>query len=122
MMQRGEIRQKYGLKGNGCTDCLMACCCMPCDLTQQDKEVKTREGEKVAFISQQPAAYDGAMHYGGPPAMNTPPAVHTPPAGEKHVYQPAQSPAPQYNAAPQYGAPQQNGVPQQYTHAQPYGA
>jgi hypothetical protein len=24
MMQRGEIRKKYGLKGNGCTDCLCA--------------------------------------------------------------------------------------------------
>src|SRR5689334_19736482 len=100
MMQRGEIRQKYGLKGNGCTDCLMACCCTPCDLTQQDKEVKTRE-EKMGLISQQPAAHEG-MHYGGPQH------VATPPMGDvKHEYQPAQ-PSPQYHAAPAYGVPPQN--------------
>jgi hypothetical protein len=27
MMQRGEIRKKYNLKGDGMTDCLCACCC-----------------------------------------------------------------------------------------------
>ena len=121
MIQRGEIREKYGLKGNGCTDCLLACYCIPCDLTQQDKEVQTREGEKIAFISQQPAAHEG-MHYGGPPpAMQSPPVVATPPlVGEKQEYHPSQSQ--QYVAAPQYSAPQHNGAPQQYTHAQPYGA
>jgi hypothetical protein len=28
MMQRGEIRKKYNLKGDGMTDFLCACCCM----------------------------------------------------------------------------------------------
>lgn len=102
MMQRGEIRQKYGLKGNGCTDCLMACCCTPCDLTQQDKEVQTREGEKQAFISQQPGHVE-SMNYGAPQQ-----------APVKHEY----SPAPAYGS--HNGAP--NGAPQQYTAQQPYGA
>jgi hypothetical protein len=106
MMQRGEIRQKYGLKGNGCTDCLMACCCTPCDLTQQDKEVKQRENEKQAFINQQPGQYE-TMSYG------------TPAPTDKQGF----DPAPQYNPNPQYIAGQQhNAAPQQYTHAQPYGA
>jgi hypothetical protein len=63
MKQRGKVRQEYGLKGNGCTDCLMACCCTPCDLMQQDKEVKQREGEKQAYVSQQPARHR-EMAYG----------------------------------------------------------
>ncbi|KAF2475457.1 PLAC8-domain-containing protein [Lindgomyces ingoldianus] len=53
MIQRGDIRAKYHLSGNGCKDCLCACCCQPCDLTQQDKEVAWREDHKTG-IAQQP--------------------------------------------------------------------
>ncbi|OCK76118.1 hypothetical protein K432DRAFT_336263 [Lepidopterella palustris CBS 459.81] len=62
MLQRGDIRSSYQLKGNGCKDCLCACCCMPCDLTQQDKEVEFREAEKARLISQQPNK-QGGMQY-----------------------------------------------------------
>lgn len=63
MMQRGEIRKRYGLSGNGCTDCLMACCCGPCDLVQQDKEIEAREAQKVNYVNVQPEK-NGAMQYG----------------------------------------------------------
>lgn len=34
-LQRGKIRRRLNINGNGCTDCLAACCCMPCALTQE---------------------------------------------------------------------------------------
>ncbi|KAF2652396.1 PLAC8-domain-containing protein [Lophiostoma macrostomum CBS 122681] len=49
-INRSEMRSKYGLKGSGCTDCLCACCCTPCDITQQDKEAEYRE--KQPFMQQ----------------------------------------------------------------------
>ncbi|KAF2726887.1 PLAC8-domain-containing protein, partial [Polyplosphaeria fusca] len=54
MIQRGNMREKYHLKGNGCNDFLCACCCAPCDLLQQDKESKFREDEKTSLTSAQP--------------------------------------------------------------------
>jgi Cys-rich protein (TIGR01571 family) len=65
MMRRGDIRAKYHLKGNGCGDCLCACCCTPCDLTQQDKEVTYRE-ESKHLLQPQPGKQDG-MHYAQQP-------------------------------------------------------
>jgi PLAC8 family len=82
MMQRGEIRKKYGLTGNGkipdntdlnqlltlslkgCTDCLCSCCCAPCDLAQQDKEVEYREGQRVGMVYVQPNKVENPMYYG----------------------------------------------------------
>ncbi|KAJ8110719.1 hypothetical protein OPT61_g6503 [Boeremia exigua] len=52
LTNRGEVRAEYGLKGNGCKDCLCACFCAPCDLTQQDKEVKHREGQRTPLLDQ----------------------------------------------------------------------
>ncbi|RZC01298.1 Protein PLANT CADMIUM RESISTANCE 3, partial [Glycine soja] len=34
------MRQQYGLKGNGCTDCLLHCCCESCTLSQEYRELK----------------------------------------------------------------------------------
>lgn len=53
MLNRGDMRAKYHLKGNACTDCLCACCCGPCDVTQQDKESEYREEQKK-LLSVQP--------------------------------------------------------------------
>lgn len=50
----------------GCTDCLCACCCGPCDLVQQDKEAEFREGEMAQFIHVQPEKMNGGMQYGQP--------------------------------------------------------
>ncbi|KAF2435470.1 hypothetical protein EJ08DRAFT_729960 [Tothia fuscella] len=65
MLQRGDIREKYGLKGNSCTDCLCAGFCTPCALTQCDKEVEYRKGENARVIDVQPEKMgDGqAMQY-----------------------------------------------------------
>lgn len=46
MMQRSDLREKYGIKGNCCGDCCSAFCCPVCDLVQAEKEVKFREGLK----------------------------------------------------------------------------
>ncbi|KAF2704682.1 PLAC8-domain-containing protein [Pleomassaria siparia CBS 279.74] len=52
MISRGDMRAKYHLKGNGCKDCMCACCCGPCDLTQQDKESTWRENQRDKMNSQ----------------------------------------------------------------------
>jgi hypothetical protein len=82
MMQRGEIRKKYNLKGDGMTDCLCACCCTcppspslfddwltpkggPCDLVQQDKEAEFREQQRLGMpvpIQNQPAKVQGMQY------------------------------------------------------------
>jgi Cys-rich protein (TIGR01571 family) len=60
MMNRGEIRARYRLNGNVCTDCLCACCCKPCDQIQRDKEITSREEQR--FLGLQPSTVVG-MHY-----------------------------------------------------------
>jgi len=65
MMQRGEIRKKYNLKGDGMTDCLCACCCGPCDLVQQDKEAEFREQQRLGMpvpIQNQPVKVQGMQY------------------------------------------------------------
>lgn len=42
-MQRADIRDKYHLRGNCATDIATACCCVLCDLVQQEKESEHRE-------------------------------------------------------------------------------
>ncbi|EQL02446.1 hypothetical protein G6O67_008432 [Ophiocordyceps sinensis] len=42
MMKRGEIRDRYGIKGSDCEDCAVSFCCSCCAMIQQDKEVKWR--------------------------------------------------------------------------------
>ncbi|KAJ4986976.1 hypothetical protein SVAN01_07517 [Stagonosporopsis vannaccii] len=61
LLNRGEVRADYGLKGNGCKDCLCACCCAPCDLLQQEKEVAYRQKQSKPLWDQ-PGKVD-AMHY-----------------------------------------------------------
>ncbi|KAJ3050794.1 hypothetical protein HK097_008224 [Rhizophlyctis rosea] len=36
---RGSIRTKYNITGDGCTDWLSHCCCAPCALTQEKREI-----------------------------------------------------------------------------------
>jgi len=44
-LQRSEVRRKYNLKGSFITDIAVSCCCVLCDLTQQEKETQVREAE-----------------------------------------------------------------------------
>jgi hypothetical protein len=42
MSKRGEIRERYRIKGSGCNDCCVSFWCSCCALIQQDNEVKIR--------------------------------------------------------------------------------
>ncbi|SMR51059.1 unnamed protein product [Zymoseptoria tritici ST99CH_1E4] len=66
MDMRLDIRKKYGLRGNHCTDCLAAFCCQPCTLAQLDEEVRKRneaEQRKLTATSKQPAVQQQEMLY-----------------------------------------------------------
>ncbi|KAK7320058.1 hypothetical protein RJT34_04788 [Clitoria ternatea] len=39
---RSKMRQQYGLKGNGCLDCLTHCFCEQCALCQEYRELENR--------------------------------------------------------------------------------
>ncbi|KAK5628349.1 hypothetical protein RRF57_004064 [Xylaria bambusicola] len=47
MIKRGEIRERYGIKGSGYGDCCVSFWCSCCALIQQDNEVKIREKGRV---------------------------------------------------------------------------
>lgn len=40
---RGNIRNRYSIKGGGCGDCLTSCFCTPCGLTQESRELELEE-------------------------------------------------------------------------------
>ncbi|KAJ5175409.1 PLAC8-domain-containing protein [Penicillium canariense] len=42
MMKRREIRQRFGIGGSSCNDCIVACACGCCSLMQQEKEVEVQ--------------------------------------------------------------------------------
>ncbi|EJT99230.1 PLAC8-domain-containing protein [Dacryopinax primogenitus] len=43
IMNRGSIRQRYFISGNGCTDCMGAWCCHACVMTQESRELEDEE-------------------------------------------------------------------------------
>ncbi|RVD80417.1 uncharacterized protein DFL_008314 [Arthrobotrys flagrans] len=63
MMQRGEARSKYNMKGSGCGDCIRHFFCQCCSLIQENREVETRKQLLVPanVLGYQPAV---AMNYG----------------------------------------------------------
>jgi len=71
--QRARIRNQFNLEGDGCNDYLMACCCRPCDLAQQDKEVeyRTKLLAGATVVEVQPQKMD-SMTYGTHPAPQQP--------------------------------------------------
>jgi len=40
---REEIRERYSVRGGGCTDCLASWCCHSCSLTQERREIELEE-------------------------------------------------------------------------------
>jgi Cys-rich protein (TIGR01571 family) len=40
---RGDTRDRYGIRGGTCGDCLSAWCCRPCALTQERREIELEE-------------------------------------------------------------------------------
>ncbi|KAJ7445903.1 PLAC8-domain-containing protein [Mycena latifolia] len=43
MIGRGQTRARYGISGSGCNDCMLSCCCAPCELTQESREIELEE-------------------------------------------------------------------------------
>ncbi|RYP39203.1 hypothetical protein DL767_002311 [Monosporascus sp. MG133] len=43
MLKRGEIRERYNIKGSGCNDCCVSYWCACCAVIQQDNEVIIRQ-------------------------------------------------------------------------------
>ncbi|KAJ6479174.1 PLAC8-domain-containing protein [Mycena vulgaris] len=43
MIGRGQTRARYGIHGSGFNDCLLSCCCAPCELTQESREIELEE-------------------------------------------------------------------------------
>jgi Cys-rich protein (TIGR01571 family) len=41
---REETRERYGIRGDAYGDCLTACFCRPCSLTQERREIELEEG------------------------------------------------------------------------------
>ncbi|KAF1966054.1 hypothetical protein BU23DRAFT_487819 [Bimuria novae-zelandiae CBS 107.79] len=58
-MQRSDIRTKYQLGGNSCTDCIRGCLCTPCDLIHQEKECVY---QKEKIVEHEPGRVQH-MHY-----------------------------------------------------------
>ncbi|KAH8432386.1 PLAC8 family protein [Aspergillus melleus] len=56
MLKRGQMRDRFGIEGNGCKDCMAACCCPCCVLMQQDKEAEA-QSEKIEKASSGAAGY-----------------------------------------------------------------
>lgn len=54
MMKRGDIRDRYGLRGSGCSDCLKTFFCTCCAMIQQDSEVAARNGAGPIIQGYQP--------------------------------------------------------------------
>ncbi|KAL1841082.1 hypothetical protein VTJ49DRAFT_7413 [Mycothermus thermophilus] len=59
--QRKEIRTKYGIPGNGCSDCCISTCCPCCGLIQQYNEVEERLKQPQPVV-QQPAPVQGMTY------------------------------------------------------------
>ncbi|KAJ6031009.1 PLAC8-domain-containing protein [Penicillium herquei] len=59
-IRRGEMRQKYGIKGSCCGDCCTTFWCGCCALTQEEKEVELRTRPDVAGYQMAPQ-----MNYSG---------------------------------------------------------
>ena len=58
MITRSKLRHQHGIKGNGCTDCLISGFCGCCALVQE-KEVEAQEEDKkhIAPEQQPPMIY-----------------------------------------------------------------
>lgn len=52
MMKRSEIRETFGMQGDGTSDCCVTYWCPCCALIQQDKEVKVRTSNAAGLITQ----------------------------------------------------------------------
>ncbi|SCV67162.1 BQ2448_5808 [Microbotryum intermedium] len=50
LMLRGDLRERAGIEGSGCGDCMMSCFCLPCSQTQQHLEIVEEERVRMAQL------------------------------------------------------------------------
>lgn len=81
----------------GCTDCLCACCCGPCDLVQQEKEIVNREASNVINLQPNKLEAENQMAY---PSQHQLQNQQQPPQQQQPLYQQQQQPL--YQPQPQY--------------------
>ncbi|KAM0250606.1 hypothetical protein ACHAP5_002136 [Fusarium lateritium] len=101
MMKRGEIRERFGIKGSGMNDCCVSYWCLCCALIQQDNEVKGRLSHGP--ITQGYQAQKEGMHM--PNAA--------PPQQQYQDQKPQPHPHPEQQMHPQHQIHQQQMHPQQ---------
>jgi hypothetical protein len=81
-MQRDKVRQKFGVRGGGCIDCLATWCLPCCTQIQQDNELQEQArlltASNAANNAQVYQQQDNKMVYGQQngqqPMQQTPPA------------------------------------------------
>ncbi|XP_049425038.1 cornifelin homolog B-like isoform X2 [Epinephelus fuscoguttatus] len=47
---RVSVRTRYGIEGTVCNDCVIACCCGPCNWCQLAREIKARSSP-ITFVN-----------------------------------------------------------------------
>lgn len=64
-LQRGEIRKRFDINGNFCTDCLATCCCTPCAVAENEVELRDRaQSEALMTTVDQYNAQNGEVKTG----------------------------------------------------------
>ncbi|BGP43928.1 hypothetical protein JCM10449v2_007985 [Rhodotorula kratochvilovae] len=71
-MARGDIRQRYGIRGSACGDCCTACCCLPCTQRQHHRELRVEEEHQWGAPGAQ-QNHDQFQMQGQPPMQSQPP-------------------------------------------------
>lgn len=69
---RTDIRKSYGIKGDGCGDCLIHCCCYPCAMAQEAQEIAHVKRQNAASAYPPVVAMmdpHGQQHQAPPPQM-----------------------------------------------------
>ncbi|KAK6532606.1 hypothetical protein TWF281_006788 [Arthrobotrys megalospora] len=68
LIQKGEVRERYNIQGDFPIDALKACCCLCCDLIQNDKEVAHQIAQgNIPAVTQEVKPAEG-MTYQAPAA------------------------------------------------------
>ncbi|KAJ2978560.1 hypothetical protein NQ176_g3755 [Zarea fungicola] len=66
-MQRKDLREKFGIRGGGCGDCMVASCCLPCAVSQINMELKKRAEKQQNVVQTKGYAPPAGMAYGPQP-------------------------------------------------------
>ncbi|KAF7562969.1 hypothetical protein G7046_g1134 [Stylonectria norvegica] len=104
MMQRGEMRERFGIKGSGFGDYCTTYWCLCCAVIQQEKEAKQRLAGAHAPVTQAYQPQKEGMHMPTPQAQGQ---THGQTQGQ---ITPVQSPPPQQQHPAAYQQQQQQSV------------